>query len=370
MKKILIIFGTRPEAIKLIPIIKKLREYSSSIKTIIATTAQHREMLDQILQFFDIKPRYDLNIMAHNQSLIDLTTKLPSHLQKLYEEIKPDLILVQGDTTSAFIASLIAFYNRIPIGHIEAGLRSFDKFQPFPEEINRKLITHLADYHFAATPTARQNLINEGINKDKIFITGNTVIDTLHYILNKKETYTPKVKIDIGNKKMILLTAHRRENLGKPLTSICQAVKKIVSRHKDVVVVYPVHLNPKVQKTVRSILSMEKNVHLISPLSYFDLIYLMQQAYIILTDSGGIQEEAPSLQKPLLVLRNVTERPEGLIAGVSRLVGTDKKKIIEETERLLSDQSAYQKMITDHNPYGDGDASSKIVTIIKRIFSN
>ncbi len=370
MKKILIIFGTRPEAIKLIPIINKLKKNISSIKTFIAITAQHREMLDQILHFFDIKPQYDLNIMTPNQSLVDLTTKLPSHLQKLYEEVGPDLILVQGDTTSAFIASLIAFYNHIPIGHVEAGLRSFDKFQPFPEEINRKLITHLADYHFAGTSTARQNLLNEGINKDNIFVTGNTVVDTLHHIITKKDVCSPKVKLDIGDKRMILLTAHRRENLGKPLISICQAVKEIVSKHKDVVVVYPVHLNPKVQKIVRSILSMEKNVHLISPLSYFDLIYFMERSYIILTDSGGIQEEAPTLKKPLLVLRNVTERPEGLIAGVARLVGTDKKKIIEETERLLSDKSAYQKMITDRNPYGDGNASSKIVTIIKHILSN
>ncbi len=367
MKKILIIFGTRPEAIKLIPIIKKLEENTSSIKTFVVITAQHRHMLDQMLQFFHIRPHFDLNIMTPDQSLIDLTTKLPFRLQKLYENARPDFILVQGDTTSAFIAGLIAFYNRIPLGHVEAGLRSFDKFQPFPEEINRTLITHLADYHFAATPIARRNLLREGVSENKIFVTGNTVVDALYSILARKKTYTPKVKLDFGDAKMILLTAHRRENLGKPLASICQAVKEIVSKHKDVMVVYPVHLNPRVQKTVRSILSGEKNVRLISPVSYFDLIYIMERAYLILTDSGGIQEEAPSLQKPLLVLRNVTERPEGITAGVARLVGSNKKKIVEEVEQLLTDPAAYRKMTNRQNPYGDGHAAERIVKILKRI---
>ncbi len=366
MKKVLVIFGTRPEAIKLAPVIRKLKK-NNTIQTIIVVTAQHREMLDPFLDFFSIKVNYDLNIMTRNQSLERLTTYLPKKLAILYEKIQPDFILVQGDTTSAFLASLIAFYKRIPLGHVEAGLRTFDKFHPFPEEMNRKFITYLADYHFAPTVTSSENLLREGVDKKRIFITGNTVVDALKFILANKSTYVPKVNVPIKKKQIILITAHRRESFGKPFINICQAIKTLARTYTNIAFVYPVHLNPHVQKPVYSILSGEKNVYLIPPLPYFDLIFLMEQTYLILTDSGGIQEEAPTLKKPLLVLRNVTERPEGIIAGVARLVGTDKKKIIGETEKLLNDQSEYQRMVSHRNPYGDGKASIRIVSAIQRI---
>ncbi len=364
MKKILVVFGTRPEAIKLAPVILQLLK-DSSFRTIVAVTAQHREMLDQILNVFKIKPDYDLDIMTKNQTLANLTAVLTMKLDKLYEKVNPDFIIVQGDTTSAFLAALTAYYRHIPIGHIEAGLRSFDKFQPFPEEINRILISHTADYHFTPTNFSRNNLIREGIDKKRVYVTGNTIVDALQMIKSKIDKRLPDLMVKLHGKKIILLTAHRRENFGKPLMFICYAVKKLAQQHANFAFVYPVHLNPRVQEIVQSILKNQNNILLIPPLSYLDLVFLMKKSFLILTDSGGIQEEAPSLKKPILVLRNVTERPEGVHTGVANLVGTNKEKIVSTVNNLLTNKATYHSMISNSNPYGDGKASKRIISIIK-----
>ncbi len=365
--KILFIFGTRPEAIKLTPVIKKLRQ-NNCFNIKICVTAQHREMLDQVLNFFDIKPDYDLNIMKPNQSLFDITADTLKGLEGVLDEFQPDLIFVQGDTTTAFVGALAGFYKKIKIAHIEAGLRSHNKYSPFPEEMNRVLAGHLSDYHFAPTQRAKENLFKEGI-KDNVYVVGNTVIDALFLGLDiikehGEEQYYKHFDFIDFSKRIILVTGHRRESFGKPFENICYALKEIAER-KDVEIVYPVHLNPNVREPVNRILKGINNIHLIEPLEYPYLIWLMNKSYIVLTDSGGIQEEAPSLGKPVLVMREVTERIEGIEAGTAKLVGTDKEKIVKEATKLLDNEEEYEKMAKAVNPYGDGKASERIENIIK-----
>ncbi len=367
MKKILFIFGTRPEAIKMAPVIKKFRKYPDDFSVKVCVTAQHREMLNQVLEFFKITADYDLNLMQKDQTLYDITSQGIKKLENVLSQCKPDMIFVQGDTTTSFIGALAGFYKKIKVAHIEAGLRSNDKFAPFPEEINRKLISHIADFHFSPTIQAEKNLLNEGI-KSNIFTVGNTVIDALYSGLdlinnNDDEFYKFFNFIDFS-KKIILVTGHRRESFGKPFENICLAIKEI-SEQSGIEFVYPVHLNPNVQKPVNKILSKLKNVHLLKPLEYPQLIWLMNKSYIVLTDSGGIQEESPSLGKPVLVMRDVTERQEGIDAGTALLVGTSKENIISSINLLLQDKDKYSKMAKAVNPYGDGKASDKIVEIIK-----
>jgi UDP-N-acetylglucosamine 2-epimerase (non-hydrolysing) len=365
MNKIMIIFGTRPEAIKLCPIVLELLKHSDMFKVVVCVTAQHREMLDQVLNIFDVKPDYDLNLMQENQTLSDITANVLIETGKVIKKEKPDIVIVQGDTTTAFAASLAAFYNQIKIGHIEAGLRTGSKYSPFPEEINRLLTSHIADIHFAPTQRNKKNLLSEGIAEEKIIITGNTVIDALLWVTNKIRSENKKYKklanIDFS-KRIILVTGHRRENFGKGFINLCDALRAIAEKNKDVEIVYPVHLNPNVKEPVYELLSGIKNIKLIEPIDYEPFIYLMDRCYFIISDSGGIQEEAPSLGKPVLVTRDTTERPEALEVGAVKLVGTNKDKIILESERLFSDSASYQRMSKIQNPFGDGHASEKIIS--------
>lgn len=379
MHNILLVMGTRPEAIKMAPVINKLKEYDSEFKTIVCVTAQHRQMLDQVLSLFEICPQYDLDIMKKNQDLFDITARLLKGLKKVFEETKPDLVLVQGDTTTAFIAGLAAYYLKIPLGHIEAGLRTYNKYSPFPEEVNRHLLSILSDFHFSPTEWSRSNLLQEGISPDKIWVTGNTVLDALLTIVEIHKTEDRgkalvkyfkkrwKIVVDDLNTKLILVTGHRRENFGKGFQNICLALKSIAEKRKDVVIVYPVHLNPNVQEPVKRMLSGLDNVYLIEPLEYEQFVFLMSSAYAVLTDSGGIQEEAPFLGKPVLVMRSTTERPEGIEAGVVKLVGTDKDRIVKNTIELLDNAVLYKKMSEAISPYGDGKASEKIIDILRAV---
>lgn len=360
--KVMTVFGTRPEAIKMAPLVKEL-EKNDKIESLVCVTAQHREMLDQVLQIFDIKPDYDLNIMKDRQTLIGITTRALEGLSEVMEEARPDIVLVHGDTTTTFVGSLAAFYHKISVGHVEAGLRTFDKYFPYPEEMNRKLTGALADLHFAPTPLSRANLLNEGVNPGSIFVTGNTAIDALKTTVVEDYTFKNEElkNIDYANRRVITVTAHRRENLGEPLVNICKAIKRIHDRYEDVEIVYSVHLNPAVQEVARDILGGQKRIHLISPPDAQEFACLMDKSYFILTDSGGLQEEAPSLGKPVLVLRNETERPEGIEAGTLKLAGTDEGNIIAEACSLLEDADAYSRMAKAVNPYGDGHASRRIV---------
>ena len=368
---ILFIFGTRPEAIKLAPLIWEFRKYSNEYDIKVCITAQHREMLDQVMKFFKLEPDFDLNIMKPNQSLFYLTSSLILKIENVLRDFNPDLVIVQGDTTTTLVGALAAFYNKSKIAHIEAGLRSSNKYSPFPEEINRKLTGHMADYHFAPTEKSKLNLYKEGITKN-IWVVGNTAIDSLFLGLDliKKEGEDPYCNyfnyLDFS-KKIILVTSHRRENFGEPLRNVCQAIKEISEEFKDIEFVFPVHLNPNVRKSVNEILKGKERIHLVDPLPYPLLIWLMNKSYLVLTDSGGIQEEAPSLGKPVLVLRNVTERIEGIEAGTAKLVGTDKEKIKSSVKYLLENKEAYLKMSKAVNPYGDGKASKRIVKILKEI---
>lgn len=374
MQKIMPVIGTRPEAIKLAPVIKELERYPEEFKVVVVATAQHREMLDQVLGLFKITPHYDLDIMEDNQTLSGITARILKKLDPLIRKEKPDWILIQGDTTTTFISALIGFYYKAKIGHIEAGLRTYDKYHPFPEEINRRLTGVLTDFHFAPTERAKQNLLSEGIPEENVFVTGNTVIDALLITLEKLKNDKSKSQylnsqlsfLNSKSTKLILITAHRRENLGKPLRNICFAIKEIVKNNPDVEIIYPVHLNPNVQEPVKRILKDNQRIHLISPLDYESFVYLTSKSYLILTDSGGIQEEAPSLGKPVLVLREVTERPEAVQAGTVKIVGTNKDKIIEETQRLLNDEILYKKMSRAINPYGDGKSAKRIIEILGR----
>ncbi len=367
MKKILFVFGSRPEAIKMAPLIKTFQNSSFAVK--ICVTSQHREMLTQVLTFFQIKPDYDLNIMKQNQTLFDITIHGLKGLEEVLKKEQPDLIFVQGDTTTAFIGALAGYYTKTQVAHIEAGLRSFNKFSPYPEEINRILAGHIADFHFAPTLKAKENLENEGI-KENIFVVGNTVIDALFLGLkiiseNKEAEFYSKFSQINFHKKVILVTGHRRESFGEPFLNICSALKEI-ALSEDVEIVYPVHLNPNVRKPVFDILQDVKNIHLIEPLSYSYLIWLMNKSYLVLTDSGGIQEEAPSLGKPVLVMREVTERMEGITAGTALLVGTDKDRIIFETKRLLKNKHDYDRMAKSVNPYGDGSTCKQVLGILEK----
>lgn len=363
--KVISIFGTRPEVIKSAPVVKELKKYPRSIESKVIISAQHRRMVDQFLKIFNIKPDFDLNIMKPNQTLFDVTGRCLKKLEDILRKEKPDLILVQGDTTTAFTASLAAYYLKIKVGHIEAGLRTKDKYRPFPEEMNRRLISAIGDFHFAPTAISRDNLIKEGINSSRIYVTGNTVIDSLLEIAKRNHVFKDPLlrKVCSSKKKIILVTAHRRESFGRPLESIGEALKEI-ARLYDVEIIYPVHLNPNVQGTIRRILTGIKNIHLIDPLEYEPFIHLMKRSYIVLTDSGGIQEEAPSLGKPVLVMREVTERPEGIKAGTAKLVGMDKNKIILAVKKLVESKAAYEKMAKAVNPYGDGNAARRIVKVI------
>jgi len=369
MFKIMPVFGTRPEAIKMAPLIKVLEE-QEKIKVIATVTAQHREMLDQVLDLFKINPAYDLEIMKPRQSLTGITVEVLSKLEPIISRENPDLVLVQGDTATTFAASLAAFYRRIPVGHVEAGLRTYNKYSPFPEEMNRKLTGCLADLHFAPTQTAKEALRKEGVPLDRIVVTGNTVIDALlqtvdkSYIFQDEELNT----LDFAKKKVILLTAHRRENLGVRMEHIFQAVRKIVDKNPGVEVVFPVHLNPLVQEAARQVLGGLEQVKLVPPLEYKAFTNLMDRCYLVLTDSGGLQEEAPALGKPVLVLRDTTERPEAVTAGTVKLVGTDPEKIIAETTSLLVNSDLYWKMAAAVNPYGDGKAAERILQAIRYYF--
>lgn len=361
MIKVMTIFGTRPEAIKMAPLVKEL-EGRNEIESIVCVTAQHREMLDQVLTVFNIKPNYDLNIMKQGQTLSEITSRVLQGLEEVIKKEKPNIILVHGDTTTTFAGSLAAFYNQVDIGHVEAGLRTWNKYSPFPEEMNRQMVDRMTDMYFAPTEVSKKNLLQENIPEEKIYVTGNTAIDALKTTV--KEDYNNEILNWVGKDKLILLTAHRRENLGEPMKHIFRAVKRIVEEYPDVKVVYPIHLNPKVREIANEIFKGIDKVRLIEPLEVIDFHNFQNKSYIILTDSGGIQEEAPSLGKPVLVLRDTTERPEGIAAGTLKLVGTNEEKIYIETKKLLDNKEEYNKMSHASNPYGDGFTSKYIVDAI------
>jgi len=367
--KVMTVFGTRPEAIKMAPLALELKKYPQ-IESTVCVTAQHREMLDQVLDIFKLKPDYDLDIMKERQTLIGITTRVLEGLDKVMKEAKPDIVLVHGDTSTTFVGALAAFYNQIKVGHVEAGLRTYDKYSPFPEEMNRCLTGRIADLHFSPTVKNRENLLKEAIPAENIYITGNTVIDALKttvkdgYVFETEELN----KLDFENKRIIVVTAHRRENLGEPLENICNALKEIVTSYDDVELVYPVHLNPAVRETVFSILGDIDRVHLIEPINVDELHNMMAKSFMVMTDSGGIQEEAPALAKPVLVLRRETERPEAVEAGTVKIAGVDKEEIVKLAKELLDDKGAYEKMAHAANPYGDGNASKRTVEAILYYF--
>ena len=378
MKKILIVFGTRPEAIKMAPLVKAFEEYQDDFEVKVCVTAQHREMLDQVLEIFDITPDYDLNIMKAGQDLYDVTTNVLIGIRDVLTDFQPNVVLVHGDTTTTSATSLASFYQKIAVGHVEAGLRTGDLYSPWPEEANRQITGILANYHFAPTSTSEANLLRENKNPQGIVVTGNTVIDALFLALDKIEknqTLQEKIIQQISksgydlnkDKKIILVTGHRRENFGQGFINICEALKTLAIQNPNIDIVYPVHLNPNVQAPVQELLSDISNVYLINPLQYESFIYFMKHAYFIITDSGGVQEEAPSLGKPVLVMRDTTERPEAVDAGTVKLVGTNPLAIIDEAQKLLDDSTAYSVMSQAHNPYGDGKASQKIINFLKKI---
>jgi UDP-N-acetylglucosamine 2-epimerase (non-hydrolysing) len=369
VKKIITIFGTRPEAIKMAPLVKQL-EKAEGIESKVCVTAQHREMLDQVLEYFEIKPDFDLNIMKSKQTLTGITTKVLEGLEEVFEKEKPDMILVHGDTTTTFAGALAAFYQQIKVGHVEAGLRTFDKYFPFPEEMNRKLSGALADLHFAPTKGSKKNLLREGVNPDDIYITGNTVIDAMKHTVKSEYTFENEElnKIDFKNKKVIMITAHRRENWGEGIDNICKALNRIVAENEDVELVYLVHLNPIVKDVVFKELGDKDRIHLLPPLDTNETHNLMNKCFMVMTDSGGLQEEAPHLGKPVLVLRDVTERPEAVAYGTVQLVGTDVAKVVETANNLLRNSEEYDRMSKAVNPYGDGKASERIVAAIQKYY--
>lgn len=361
--KVMTIFGTRPEAIKMAPLVKELNRQSDRFDSIVTVTAQHREMLDQVLHTFGIKPDYDMNIMTENQTLSGITSTVLIGLDKIMKEAKPDIVLVHGDTTTTFAASISAYYNQIKVGHVEAGLRTWNKYSPFPEEMNRQLTDIIADVYFAPTMESKLNLLKENHPDEKIFITGNTAIDALEETIKKDYHHTVLENIN-PNSKLVLVTMHRRENQGKPMEEVFKAIRQVVDQHKDVEMIYPVHLNPTVQKIAEKFLGGHSRIHLIAPLEVMDFHNLAAKSYMIMTDSGGVQEEAPSLGVPVLVLRDTTERPEGIAAGTLKLVGTQTEMIIKEMTKLLENESEHQKMSKANNPYGDGQASKRILSAI------
>ena len=375
MKKILLVFGTRPEAIKMAPLVKALQKDTEHFETRVCVTAQHRQMLDQVLEVFGITPEYDLNIMAPNQDLYDITAKVLLGLREVLKDFRPDTVLVHGDTTTSMAASLAAFYMQIPVGHVEAGLRTYNMLSPWPEEMNRQVTDRICTYYFAPTEQSRANLLQENIDAKKIFITGNTVIDALLMAVDiisttagVKEKMAKELQekgYTVGDREYILVTGHRRENFGDGFLHICKAIKELAALHPEMDIVYPVHLNPNVQKPVYELLSGLSNVYLISPLDYLPFIYAMQHSTLLLTDSGGVQEEAPSLGKPVLVMRDTTERPEAVEAGTVKLVGTDSEAIVSNDTALLQDKEMYKRMSETHNPYGDGQACERIIAALR-----
>lgn len=382
MKKILLVFGTRPEAIKMAPLVKEFQKHPGIFKTIVCVTGQHREMLDQVLKIFEIVPDYDLNIMKQGQDLYDVTSKVLLGMRDVLKECTPDVVLVHGDTTTSTSAALAAFYQQIPVGHVEAGLRTHNIYSPWPEEMNRQITGRIATYHFSPTPLSKENLLKENVNESRIIVTGNTVIDALYMVVNKIKSDNnlskelDKSLLDAGydvnrltnGKKLVLITGHRRENFGEGFINICSAIRALTSKYPDVDFVYPMHLNPNVRKPIHAVfgenLSDLGNMFFIEPLEYLSFVHLMEKSSIVLTDSGGIQEEAPSLGKPVLVMRDTTERPEALNAGTVKLVGTDYDKIITEVSALIDNPAEYKKMSTAVNPYGDGMACSKIISFL------
>ena len=379
MKRMMLVFGTRPEAIKMAPLVKEFQKFPEDFETIVCVTGQHREMLDQVLHIFDIKPDYDLNIMKQGQDLYDVTARVLTGMRDVLKNASPDVVLVHGDTTTSTAAALAAFYQQIPVGHIEAGLRTHNIYSPWPEEMNRQITGRIATYHFAPTPLSKSNLLKENVSENKIIVTGNTVIDALYWVVNKIKTDDSLDKeledvlktagYDVnrlsGGKKLVLITGHRRENFGDGFINMCTAIKDLTQKYPDVDFVYPMHLNPNVRKPIHQVFgeNLENlgNMFFIEPLEYLSFVYLMEKSTIVLTDSGGIQEEAPGLGKPVLVMRDTTERPEALDAGTVKLVGTDYDKIVNEVSQLLEDEEAYEKMSKAVNPYGDGMACSRIV---------
>ena len=382
MKKVMLVFGTRPEAIKMAPLVKEFQKQKERIETVVCVTGQHREMLDQVLEIFDIKPDYDLNIMKQGQDLYDVTARVLTGMREVLKEVKPDVVLVHGDTTTSTAAALATFYQQIPVGHVEAGLRTHNIYSPWPEEMNRLLTGRLATYHFSPTPLSRNNLIKESIDDRNIIVTGNTVIDALYWVVdkiknnkelnNELENVLSKAGYDVNRlnngKKLVLITGHRRENFGDGFINMCTAIKDLTVKYPDLDFVCPMHLNPNVRKPIHEVfgenLSGLKNMFFIEPLEYLSFVYLMEKSSIVLTDSGGIQEEAPGLGKPVLVMRNTTERPEALNAGTVKLVGTDYNKIVNEVSSLIDDKAAYEKMSKAVNPYGDGLACGRIVNAL------
>lgn len=365
--KVMVVFGTRPEAIKMAPLVLELQKHSDSIETITVVTAQHRQMLDQVLETFSIEPHYDLDIMGKNQSLLDITGKILEKFDPVVKQELPDMILVHGDTTTTFAASLVAFYNQVRIGHVEAGLRTFDKYSPFPEEMNRQMTDNLADLYFAPTSESKENLLKENHPESAIVITGNTAIDALKLTVQSDYYHEVLDQLD-PDKKLVLVTMHRRENQGQPMRNVFAALREMVDLHQEIEVVYPVHLSPAVQEAANDILAGHDRIHLIEPLDVLDFHNLASRSYFIMTDSGGVQEEAPSLGKPVLVLRDTTERPEGVRAGTLKLVGTDPVRVKEAMAALLTDETLYRQMSQAPNPYGDGRASERIVQSIQQYF--
>ena len=365
--KVMLVFGTRPEAIKMAPLVLELQKHSDSIETITVVTAQHRQMLDQVLETFSIKPHYDLDIMGQNQSLLDITGKILEKFDPIVKQERPDMILVHGDTTTTFVASLVAFYNQVRIGHVEAGLRTFDKYSPFPEEMNRQMTDNLADLYFAPTSESKENLLKENHPESAIVITGNTAIDALKLTVQSDYYHEVLDQLD-PDKKLVLVTMHRRENQGQPMRNVFTALREMVDLHQEIEVVYPVHLSPAVQEAAKDILAGHDRIHLIEPLDVLDFHNLASRSYFIMTDSGGVQEEAPSLGKPVLVLRDTTERPEGVRAGTLKLVGTNPVRVKDAMAALLTDETLYRQMSQAPNPYGDGRASERIVQSIQQYF--
>ena len=379
--KVMLVFGTRPEAIKMAPLVKEFQKNVDAFQAIVCVTGQHREMLDQVLELFEINPDYDLNIMKQGQDLYDITTRVLIGMRDILKEVQPDVVLVHGDTTTSTAAALAAFYQQIPVGHIEAGLRTYDIYSPWPEEMNRQITSRIATYHFAPTALSKNNLLNEGVNGNSIYVTGNTVIDALYWVINRikssedlKQSLSSVIQSNgyevsrlIGGRKMVLITGHRRENFGDGFLHICQAIKILAERYPETDFVYPVHLNPNVQKPVNELLSHIPNVYLIKPLEYLPFVYLMKCSYFILTDSGGVQEEAPGLGKPVLVMRDTTERPEAVEAGTVKLVGTDVDEIVQSSISLFENELSYKKMSEANNPYGDGLSSGRIVAVLEKL---
>ena len=383
MKKVMLVFGTRPEAIKMCPLVKEFQKCPEDFKTVVCVTGQHREMLDQVLRIFDVNPDYDLNIMKQGQDLYDVTARVLTGMREVLDTVKPDVVLVHGDTTTSMATAMAAFYRQIPVGHVEAGLRTHNLYSPWPEEMNRQVTGRIATYHFSPTALSRQNLLDEGTPEDRITVTGNTVIDALHWVVKKIEDDVKLSKelannlkvsgydtsrLDIsGHRRLVLITGHRRENFGEGFISMCTAIRDLARKYPEVDFVYPMHLNPNVRKPIRAVFGEEKreNLFFIEPLDYLDFVYLMEKSYLVLTDSGGIQEEAPGLGKPVLVMRDTTERPEALEAGTVKLVGTDYDRIVTEVSSLLDDQGHYDAMSHAVNPYGDGKACPRIVEKLK-----